>query len=182
MTLRMPCLGSCPSCSVELPVLPGNHFQCDIEGQEIFCLTESLYVTYAERLMEKLLEQHLKSKISDLALCFQVWIWSKAKFINRKFLTKELYQRFLNEEDGQEKIAQEDGPFWDPVEVIHLGSAHLWLQSLAYRMKLEEQVEFLDWDGLEEAVLHIHMAPCSPTGLCVFPSLHHSGLSNIENS
>ncbi|XP_059877220.1 LOW QUALITY PROTEIN: kinesin-like protein KIF28P [Delphinus delphis] len=92
----------------------------------------------------------------------QVWIWSKAKFINRKFLMEELYQRFLDGEDSH--VAQEDDPFWDPAEVIHLGSAHIWLQSLAYCMKFEEQVEFLNCDGLEEAVLHIHMGPCSLTG------------------
>ncbi|XP_045652383.1 kinesin-like protein KIF28P [Ursus americanus] len=92
----------------------------------------------------------------------EVWIWSKAKFINRKFLMEELYQRFLEGEDV--RVAQEDDPFWDPVEVVHLGSAHVWLQPLAYCMKLEEQVEFLNCDGLEEAMLHIHVAPCSPAG------------------
>ncbi|XP_005349033.1 kinesin-like protein KIF28P [Microtus ochrogaster] len=92
----------------------------------------------------------------------EVWIWSKAKFINRKFLMEELYQHFLESEDSQ--VAQEDDPFWDPVEVVHLGSAHIWLQSLAYRMMLEEQVEFLNYDGLEEAVLHIRITPCSPEG------------------
>uniref|UniRef100_A0A673SVA5 Kinesin-like protein n=1 Tax=Suricata suricatta TaxID=37032 RepID=A0A673SVA5_SURSU len=92
----------------------------------------------------------------------EVWIWSKAKFINRKFLMEELYQRFLDGEDSH--VAQEDDPFWDPVEVIHLGSAHVWLQSLAYSMKFEEQVEFLNCDGKEEAVVHVHMTPCSPEG------------------
>lgn len=92
----------------------------------------------------------------------QVWIWSKAKFINRKFLMEELYQRFLESRDSH--VAQEDDPFWDPVEVLHLGSAHVWLQSLAHRMMLEEQVEFLNCEGLEEAVLHIQITPCSPEG------------------
>ncbi|XP_021574398.1 kinesin-like protein KIF28P [Carlito syrichta] len=92
----------------------------------------------------------------------EVWIWSKTKFINRKFLMEELYQHFLDGEDSH--VAQEDDPFWDPVEVVHLGSAHIWLQSLAYSMKFEEQVEFLNCDGLEEAVLHIYIAPCSPAG------------------
>ncbi|XP_012499794.1 PREDICTED: kinesin-like protein KIF28P [Propithecus coquereli] len=92
----------------------------------------------------------------------QVWIWSKAKFINRKFLMEELYQRFLDGEDSH--VAQDDDPFWDPVEVVHLGSAHIWLQPLAYCMKLEEQVAFLDCEGLEEAVLHVSIAPCTPTG------------------
>ena len=81
---------------------------------------------------------------------------------------EELYQRFLDGEDSH--VAQEDDPFWDPVEAIHLGSAHVWLQSLAYCMELEEQVEFLNCDGLEEAVLHVHARPCSPTGQWVSPS------------
>ncbi|ELK10630.1 Kinesin-related protein 1 [Pteropus alecto] len=92
----------------------------------------------------------------------EVWIWSKAKFINRKFLMEELYQRFLDGEDSH--VVQEDDPFWDPVQVVHLGSAHIWLQPLAYCMKFEEQAEFLNCDGLEEAVLHIHITPCSPAG------------------
>ncbi|EQB78534.1 hypothetical protein CB1_001073013 [Camelus ferus] len=37
-------------------------------------------------------------------------------------------------------------------------------KSLAYCMKFEEQVEFLNCDGLREAVLHIHITPCFPTG------------------
>ncbi|XP_028611140.1 kinesin-like protein KIF28P [Grammomys surdaster] len=92
----------------------------------------------------------------------EVWIWSKAKFINRKFLMEELYERFLESKDSH--VAQEDDPFWDPVEAVHLGSAHVWLQSLAHRTMLEEQVEFLNCDGLEEAVLHIRVTPCSPEG------------------
>ncbi|XP_058556929.1 kinesin-like protein KIF28P [Neofelis nebulosa] len=92
----------------------------------------------------------------------EVWIWSKAKFINRKFLMEELYQRFLDGEDSH--VAQEDDPFWDPVEVVHLGSAHIWLQSLAYSMKLEEQVEFMNCEGEEEAMVHVCVTPCSPAG------------------
>ncbi|KAL4673935.1 hypothetical protein H8959_017869 [Pygathrix nigripes] len=77
-------------------------------------------------------------------------------------MSEELKKCFLDGDNSP--VAQEDDPFWDPVEVVPLGSAHVWLQSLAYCMKLEEQVEFLNCDGLEEAVLHICIAPCSLTG------------------
>ncbi|XP_045392909.1 kinesin-like protein KIF28P [Lemur catta] len=107
------------------------------------------------------LQKEVMVKVTDWRTQ-QVWIWSKAKFINRKFLMEELYQRFLDGEDSH--VAQDDDPFWDPVEVVHLGSAHIWLQPLAYCMKLEEQVAFLDCEGLEEAVLHVSIIPCSPTG------------------
>ncbi|XP_031758561.1 kinesin-like protein KIF28P [Xenopus tropicalis] len=91
----------------------------------------------------------------------QVWIWSKSKFINRKFLMEELYQRYLD--GGDISLDRESDPFWDPVEVIHLGSAHIWLQSLAYCMKLEEQTELLNSEGVEEAILVINITPCSDT-------------------
>ncbi|XP_069810485.1 kinesin-like protein KIF28 [Dendropsophus ebraccatus] len=91
----------------------------------------------------------------------QVWIWSKSKFINRKFLMEELYQKFL---DGDMTLDRESDPFWDPVEAIHLGSAHIWLQSLAYCMKLEEQTELLDSEGVEEAIIMINITPCSSCG------------------
>ncbi|KAG8123499.1 hypothetical protein E2320_018975 [Naja naja] len=92
----------------------------------------------------------------------QVWIWSKPKFINRKFIMEELYQKFLNGEDVQ--VDKESDPFWDPVEAIHLGSAHIWLQSLAYCMKLEEQIELLNSEGMEEAILLINIIPCMQNG------------------
>ncbi|XP_053158462.1 kinesin-like protein KIF28 isoform X1 [Hemicordylus capensis] len=92
----------------------------------------------------------------------QVWVWSKPKFINRKFLMEELYQRFLDGDDVQ--VDQENDPFWDPVEAIHLGTAHIWLQSLAYCMKLEEQMELLNSEGMEEAVILINIIPCFPSG------------------
>ncbi|XP_051852522.1 kinesin-like protein KIF28P [Antechinus flavipes] len=92
----------------------------------------------------------------------EVWIWSKAKFINRKYLMEEFYQHFLD--GGDIHVAQEDDPFWDPIEAIHLGSAHVWLQSLAYGIKLEEQVELLNSEGLEEAIVLINIIPCSSTG------------------
>ncbi|CAH2249900.1 kinesin KIF28P [Pelobates cultripes] len=96
-------------------------------------------------------------------ITYEVWIWSKSKFINRKFLMEELYQRFLDGETSQ-NIDRESDPFWDPVEIIHLGSAHIWLQSLAYCMKLEEQTELLSCEGVEEAILVINVTPCSSSG------------------
>ncbi|XP_062427370.1 kinesin-like protein KIF28P [Rhea pennata] len=92
----------------------------------------------------------------------QVWVWSKAKFVNRKLLMEELYQRFR--EGGDTHVNQDSDPFWDPVEVVHVGSAHVWLQSLAYCVQLEEQTELLNSEGLEEAVVLVNLSPCSRDG------------------
>ncbi|KAF0043349.1 hypothetical protein F2P81_004686 [Scophthalmus maximus] len=79
----------------------------------------------------------------------QVWMWSKAKFVNRKFLMEEVYQQHQAEQTGVSRaeglpaaaLPRDKDPFWDPVEPLLLGYAHLWLQSLAFRIPLEEQLE-----------------------------------------
>lgn len=40
-------------------------------------------------------------------------------------------------------LPRDKDPFWDPVEPLLLGTAHLWLHSLAFRIPLEEHVEVL---------------------------------------
>ncbi|XP_013766346.1 kinesin-like protein KIF28P [Pundamilia nyererei] len=103
----------------------------------------------------------------------QVWMWSKAKFINRKFLMEEVYQQHLAEQSGDNEVAElstvtlprDKDPFWDPIEPLLLGTAHLWLQSLAFRIPLEEQLEVLGSEGTEEGILQTQLVPCSSTGL-----------------
>uniref|UniRef100_A0A8C2F6K6 Si:rp71-84d9.1 n=1 Tax=Cyprinus carpio TaxID=7962 RepID=A0A8C2F6K6_CYPCA len=96
-----------------------------------------------------------------------VWMWSKARFVNRKFLMEEVYQQQVIGGEGADRapLPRDKDPFWDPVEPLHLGSAHLWLQSLAFRIPLEEQVEVVGPEGTEEAILQAQLVPCSPTGL-----------------
>ncbi|XP_077095109.1 kinesin-like protein KIF28 isoform X3 [Siphateles boraxobius] len=97
----------------------------------------------------------------------QVWMWSKAKFVNRKFLMEEVYQQQVGGGEGADRapLPRERDPFWDPLEPLHLGSAHLWLQSLAFRIPLEEQVEVVGPEGTEEAILQTQLVPCNPMGL-----------------
>ncbi|KAL2098568.1 hypothetical protein ACEWY4_005048 [Coilia grayii] len=99
----------------------------------------------------------------------QVWMWSKVKFVNRKFLMEEVYQQQVGsggrQEAERQPLPRDRDPFWDPLEPLHLGSAHLWLQSLAFRIPLEEQVEVLGPEGTEEAILQAQLLPCSPMGL-----------------
>ncbi|XP_066281577.1 kinesin-like protein KIF28P [Branchiostoma lanceolatum] len=92
----------------------------------------------------------------------QVWMWSKAKFINRKFLIEELYQQYM--EEGKLDVEQANDPFWDPVEDVFLGSAHIWLQSLAYRIQIDEQIEVHNYQGKEEAMVQVVISPADAQG------------------
>ncbi|XP_067844541.1 kinesin-like protein KIF28 [Heptranchias perlo] len=92
----------------------------------------------------------------------KVWLWSRAKFVNRKFIMEDMYQHFV---DGENiSVDRESDPFWDPVEAVHLGTAYIWLQSLNYCIVLEEHVEFHNSQGKEEAILQMKLVPCTPTG------------------
>ncbi|XP_078413744.1 kinesin-like protein KIF28 [Cetorhinus maximus] len=92
----------------------------------------------------------------------QVWVWSRAKFVNRKFIMEDIYQRFI---DGENiSLDRESDPFWDPIEAVHLGTAYVWLQSLNYCIAMEEHVEFHNSQGEEEAILQMNLVPCTPTG------------------
>ncbi|XP_051867225.1 kinesin-like protein KIF28 [Pristis pectinata] len=93
---------------------------------------------------------------------YEVWAWSKAKFVNRKFIMEDMYQRFV---DGENiSVDRENDPFWDPIEAVHLGTAYVWLQSLNYCIVLEEHVEFHNSQGKEEATLQMNLVPCNPRG------------------
>ncbi|XP_044202118.1 kinesin-like protein KIF28P isoform X1 [Thunnus albacares] len=103
----------------------------------------------------------------------QVWMWSKAKFVNRKFLMEDVYQQHQAEQSRENRVEglstaalpRDKDPFWDPMEPLLLGTAHLWLQSLAFRIPLEEQLEVLGSEGTEEAILQAQLVPCTSTGL-----------------
>ncbi|XP_068598298.1 kinesin-like protein KIF28P [Brachionichthys hirsutus] len=102
----------------------------------------------------------------------QVWVWSKAKFVNRKFLMEEVYRQHQLERSGGNVLTdavlpRDKDPFWDPVEPLLLGTAHLWLQSLAFRIPLEEQLEVLGSEGTEEAILQAQLLPCNVSGLAL---------------
>ena len=46
---------------------------------------------------------------------------------------------------------QDKDPFWeDPNSEVHLGSVHVYLQSLAYMMELEESLQVTDYRGMEQ--------------------------------
>ncbi|XP_076100625.1 kinesin-like protein KIF28 isoform X4 [Mytilus galloprovincialis] len=92
----------------------------------------------------------------------KVWIWSKSKFLHRKDLMDEMYVRWI---DGENVIVKRDkDPFWDPVEDIFLGSAHILLQSLSYCVEIDEHFTLHNYHGKEEAVTQVKLLPCDGKG------------------
>ncbi|CAF3662340.1 unnamed protein product [Adineta steineri] len=93
-----------------------------------------------------------------------VWYWDDVKFVNRSFIIKEHYQKFLDGDEEILYIAKEDDPFWEPVEDLLLGTANVFLQSLAYSLDFADEICIVDYKGLEQGRLSINLCPCSPNG------------------
>ena len=77
---------------------------------------------------------------------WQVWVWSKEKFMNRKFLIEDIYEMWT---DGDHvEMDKKVDPFWDPVEDIYLGRWYsqiscLWLCGTSVSWKLTLTQSFL---------------------------------------
>ncbi|CAF4294306.1 unnamed protein product, partial [Adineta steineri] len=93
-----------------------------------------------------------------------VWYWDDVKFVNRSFIIKEHYQKFLDGDEEILYIAKEDDPFWEPVEDLLLGTANVFLQSLAYSLDFADEICIVDYKGLDQGRLSINLCPCSPNG------------------
>jgi len=63
-----------------------------------------------------------------------VFMWDKAKFINRVYLMREQYEKFEQGEIDLATLEPENDPFWDPNEPMQVGQATVFLKPLAYCM------------------------------------------------
>ncbi|CAF1296276.1 unnamed protein product, partial [Didymodactylos carnosus] len=74
------------------------------------------------------------------------------------------YQKFLDGEEDILYIKKEDDPFWEPVEDLLLGTANVFLQSLAYSLDFDDEICIVDYKGLEQGRLGITLSPCAANG------------------
>ncbi len=73
------------------------------------------------------------------------WLWDSGKFMSRRFLMLEHYQKYLDGDEHILYIKKEDDPFWEPPESLFIGTASVFLQSLAYFMDFDEIVTVNDY-------------------------------------
>lgn len=91
------------------------------------------------------------------------WIWSRQKFLNRKFVMQEMYDNF--QEGDEWDLPAEKDPFVDDYEAeFHIGSVKVWLKSLAYMIELKEQLEITNFSGREVGLLNVEAIPCDEKG------------------
>ncbi|XP_072169328.1 kinesin-like protein KIF28P [Diadema setosum] len=92
------------------------------------------------------------------------WMWERGKFINRRYVIQDHYQRYLDGDDDVLTLPKEEDPFWEPPEDIAIGTANVFLQSLAYALDFDDKVTITDFKGNEQGYLLLNVAPCNPAG------------------
>ncbi|XP_013392684.1 kinesin-like protein KIF28P [Lingula anatina] len=101
-------------------------------------------------------------RVSNLETGYE-WVWSKNKFIDRKYVMQELFQKY---DDGETwDVPPEQDPFYEnPEDPVHIGSVKVWLQSLAYLIELKEQLEITDFRGRQMGIFNLEVVPCNKKG------------------
>ncbi|XP_022782679.1 kinesin-like protein KIF28P [Stylophora pistillata] len=95
----------------------------------------------------------MKSTVDDAE-----WTWDRNKFINRTYLMKEMFQNYYDGEEDWD-LPEESDPFWEPDDAeVFIGSVHVYLQSLAYQIEVEESLAITDHKGNEKGKLQIGRA------------------------
>ncbi|KAK3761147.1 hypothetical protein RRG08_022551 [Elysia crispata] len=94
------------------------------------------------------------------------WLWAHGKFVDRKYMIQDMYQRYLDGEDVH-SIPREEDPFWEPTEDILIGTADIFLQSLVNAMDFSDQLSITDYKGQEEGKLNVNIIPCNQSGLAL---------------
>jgi len=76
------------------------------------------------------------------------WMWSKTTFLNRKYMMQEMYQNYIDDDQDWD-LPQDKDPFWEPIQHQVIGSAFLYLESLAYLVDISEHLPINDAKGIE---------------------------------
>nr|XP_006814113.1 PREDICTED: kinesin-like protein KIF28P-like [Saccoglossus kowalevskii] len=92
------------------------------------------------------------------------WLWERGKFMNRRYLMQDLYQRWLDGDEDVNKIPKEEDPFWEPTEDVMIGSCNAFLQSLGYALDFDDGLAVTDYKGTDEGTMYINITPCTQTG------------------
>ncbi|XP_033626333.1 kinesin-like protein KIF28P isoform X2 [Asterias rubens] len=108
-------------------------------------------------------ETKVMVKMKDL-LNRNSWLWERGKFINRRYVIQDLYQRYIDGDEGIMNIPKEEDPFWEPAEDVLIGTANAFLQSLGFNLDFDGKITVTDFKGKEEGSLIVCIEPCDQKG------------------
>jgi DNA repair exonuclease SbcCD ATPase subunit len=88
-------------------------------------------------------------------------LWSLDQFFNRVYLMREVYQNYLEAVENviEYHCSAEEDPFFDPVDYQQIGTAMVYLSSLAHLIETELSTPILDYKGKQEGELMVDIRP-----------------------
>lgn len=90
-------------------------------------------------------------EISYAGLWYNSPVWTKAYTIILSLTVymfptwQDLYQKFLDGDETVADIPREEDPFWEPPEDLLVGTANVFLQSLAYALDFDDKLSVTDY-------------------------------------
>ena len=94
------------------------------------------------------------------------WLWEKDKFVNRLYLMRKLYEKYLDGSLDTSIFGGETDPFVDH-EAMHVGYSSVFLRALAYCMPQEDDYAIYHDGENTGGIMHIRIEPCWPDGAVI---------------
>lgn len=91
------------------------------------------------------------------------WLWEKDKFVNRVYLMRELYEKYLEGSLDPAVFGSERDPFSDPNEPMHVGYSSVFLKSLSFCITSEDDYAIYH-DSQQAGIMRVKIEPCKPDG------------------
>lgn len=73
------------------------------------------------------------------------WLWERGKFMNRRYLMQDMYQRHLDGDETLKDLPEEEDPFWDPPCEVLIGTSSAFLQALGYGIDMDDPILVTDY-------------------------------------
>jgi len=108
------------------------------------------------------------------------FIWEKDKFINRVYLMRELYTKFMEGTLDPNLFNGEQDPFWDPIEPMNIGYSTIYLKPLSFCMPAEDDYAIY-YDSQQAGIMHVKIEPCKPDGAVVDDEEEDGIYDDVEN-
>ena len=92
-----------------------------------------------------------------------LWQWDKDKFVNRVYLMRELYEKFLEGSLDAGVFGGQSDPFVDPNEPMHVGYSNVFLKSLAFCIAADDDYAIYH-DSQQQGMMKVKIEPCTQDG------------------
>ena len=82
------------------------------------------------------------------------WMWERDKFVNRVYLMRELYEKYMNGSLDQAVFGGDSDPFVDPNEPTHVGSSSVFLKGLSHCVQSEDDYAIYH-DSVQAGIMRV---------------------------